>query len=48
MDLTCCMTDGDPWEARQHNLKSDSKEDHLLLPSGPSNNGKSPGHNQQK
>ena len=31
------MTDGDPWSAKQHNWKSEAKEDHQLSPGGPSN-----------
>ena len=31
-DTTCCVTDGDPWSAKQHSWKSEVKEDHQLRP----------------
>ena len=36
-DITCCMTVGDPWSAKQHHGKSEAKEGHQLSPGGPSN-----------
>ena len=35
-DTMCCVTDGDPWSAKQHHWKSQAKEDHQLSPGGPS------------
>ena len=36
-DTACCVTDRDPWSAKQHHWKSEAKEDHQLSPGGPSN-----------
>ena len=42
------MTDGDPWSVKQHNRKSEAKEDHQLSPSEPNNSRKSSGPYQLK
>ena len=35
-ETTCCVTDGDPWSAKQHHWKYEANEDHQLSPGGPS------------
>ena len=35
-DTMYYMTDGNPWSVKQHNWKSEAKEDNKLGPSGPS------------
>ena len=36
-DITCFITDGDPWSVKLHHWKSEAKEDLQLCPGGPSN-----------
>ena len=40
-DSTCNLATGDPWDVKQHHLKSEEKENLQLIPSGPRNGRKS-------